>query len=61
MFMKDLNEMVNRLKMANVQAIQVSHKRDWAGRRMARPLISPANVADKGSPPNGTGGLQIVP
>ena len=30
--------MVNRLKMANVQAIQVLHKQGWSGRRIAREL-----------------------
>ena len=34
LFMRDPDKIVNRLKMANVQAIQVSHKQDWAGRRI---------------------------
>ena len=38
--------MVNRLKMANVQAIQVLHKQGWAGRRIARLLKAAANVLD---------------
>ena len=39
MFMRDPDKIVNRLKMANVQAIQVSNKQGWSGRNAAR-LIS---------------------
>ncbi len=36
MFMRDPDKIVNRLKMANVQAIQVSNKQGWSGRNAAR-------------------------
>ena len=36
MFMRDPDKIVNQLKMANVQAIQVSNKQGWSGRNAAR-------------------------
>ena len=36
-----------------LQAIQVSHKRDWAGRRVTQFIRALANVADKGASATG--------